>query len=88
MTSDAYEHSFMPEGINRMRKRTCIYLDVEQHEKLLILNTKTGAPIAEIVRRAINAHLSQFKEVEEEWAKRKVRDREPRQAKKSKGGKL
>jgi len=39
--------------------RTALFLREEQLEKLLILSEKTGAPIAELVRRAIDKYLQE-----------------------------
>jgi hypothetical protein len=38
-------------------KRTALFLKEQQLEKLQALSRKTGAPIAELVRRAIDAYL-------------------------------
>lgn len=38
-------------------KRTALFLRPEQLEKLSALSKKTGAPIAELIRRAIDAYL-------------------------------
>lgn len=38
-------------------KRTALFLKPEQLEKLAALSQKTGAPIAELIRRAIDAYL-------------------------------
>jgi Ribbon-helix-helix domain len=38
-------------------KRTALFLKEQQLEKLHKLSRKTGAPIAELVRRAIDAYL-------------------------------
>ena len=38
-------------------RRTALFLKEEQLEKLQTLSEKTGAPIAELVRRAIDAYL-------------------------------
>jgi predicted DNA-binding protein len=38
-------------------KRTAIFLRPDQLEKLGKLSQKTGAPVAELVRRAIDAYL-------------------------------
>ncbi len=38
-------------------KRTALFLREEQLKKLAQLSAKTGAPIAELVRRAIDAYL-------------------------------
>ncbi|MFZ0739170.1 MAG: ribbon-helix-helix domain-containing protein [Candidatus Acidiferrales bacterium] len=38
-------------------KRTALFLKEEQIEKLQKLSDKTGAPVAELVRRAIDKYL-------------------------------
>jgi len=38
-------------------KRTALFLKEEQIAKLLKLSEKTGAPVAELVRRAIDKYL-------------------------------
>ena len=38
-------------------KRTALFLKEQQLEKLQTLSRETGAPIAELVRRAIDAYL-------------------------------
>jgi hypothetical protein len=38
-------------------KRTALFLKEQQLEKLQTLSRKTGAPLAELVRRAIDAYL-------------------------------
>jgi predicted DNA-binding protein len=38
-------------------KRTALFLKEAQLKKLLILSHKTGAPIAELIRRAIDKYL-------------------------------
>jgi predicted DNA-binding protein len=38
-------------------ERTALFLKEQQLEKLQTLSRKTGAPIAELVRRAIDAYL-------------------------------
>ena len=43
------------------RVRTNIYLDRKQKESLDKLSAKTGAPVAELIRRAINAYLGSRK---------------------------
>jgi predicted DNA-binding protein len=40
-------------------KRTALFLKEEQIKKLLALSDKTGAPVAELVRRAIDKYLKQ-----------------------------
>jgi predicted DNA-binding protein len=46
-------------GGNPMRKKTRlnIYLEPPQKEKLDKLSKKTGAPLSELVRRAVEAYL-------------------------------
>ena len=43
--------------ISMLMRRTALFLKEEQLEKLQTLSEKTGAPIAELVRRAIDAYL-------------------------------
>jgi predicted DNA-binding protein len=43
--------------ISMLMKRTALFLKEEQLEKLQTLSDKTGAPIAELVRRAIDVYL-------------------------------
>jgi predicted DNA-binding protein len=38
-------------------KRTALFLRPDQLEKLEAISKKTGAPIAELIRRAIDAYL-------------------------------
>jgi len=38
-------------------KRTALFLKEEQLNKLLKLSEKTGAPVAELVRRAVDGYL-------------------------------
>jgi predicted DNA-binding protein len=40
-----------------LMKRTALFLKEQQLAKLQKLSEKTGAPIAELVRRAIDVHL-------------------------------
>jgi predicted DNA-binding protein len=40
-------------------KRTALFLKEEQIKKLLMLSSKTGAPVAELVRRAIDRYLQE-----------------------------
>jgi predicted DNA-binding protein len=44
-----------------MRRRTNIYLNVAQLAKLKAIAKKTGAPVSELVRRAIDAYLKKKK---------------------------
>jgi hypothetical protein len=47
----AFVLSYMP------MRRTALFLKEQQLEKLQKLSKKTGAPVAELVRRAIDAYL-------------------------------
>jgi predicted DNA-binding protein len=38
-------------------KRTALFLKEEQLQKLNARSTETGAPVAELIRRAIDAYL-------------------------------
>lgn len=38
-------------------KQVNVYLTHEQHEKLRSLKEKTGAPVSELIRRAIDQYL-------------------------------
>jgi hypothetical protein len=38
-------------------KRTALFLKEDQLKKLLVLSDKTGAPVAELIRRAIDEYL-------------------------------
>ena len=38
-------------------KATRVYLKTEQIKKLATMSKKTGAPVAELIRRAIDAYL-------------------------------
>jgi predicted DNA-binding protein len=40
-----------------LMRRTALFLKEQQLKKLQTLSQKTGAPIAELVRRAIDAYL-------------------------------
>jgi len=40
-----------------LMKRTALFLKEQQLKKLQKLSEKTGAPVAELVRRAIDAYL-------------------------------
>jgi predicted DNA-binding protein len=42
-------------------KRTALFLKTEQVKKLQSLSEKTGAPVAELIRRAIDAYLQSRK---------------------------
>ncbi|MGB8786040.1 MAG: ribbon-helix-helix domain-containing protein [Candidatus Acidiferrales bacterium] len=41
----------------RMKDRTNIYLRPDQMKRLKALNKKTGAPVAELIRRAVDEYL-------------------------------
>jgi predicted DNA-binding protein len=47
----------MPVCYYVVMKRTALFLKEEQLKKLLVLSEKTGAPIAELIRRAIDKYL-------------------------------
>ncbi len=40
-----------------VKTRMNVYLDAAQKEKLERISEKTGAPVAELIRRAIDAYL-------------------------------
>jgi predicted DNA-binding protein len=40
-------------------KRTALFLKTEQVKKLQLLSEKTGAPVAELIRRAIDKYLQE-----------------------------
>jgi predicted DNA-binding protein len=40
-------------------KRTALFLKEDQLKKLLILSDRTGAPVAELIRRAIDNYLQE-----------------------------
>jgi predicted DNA-binding protein len=40
-------------------KRTALFLKEEQINKLLKLSEKTGAPVAELIRRAVDRYLQE-----------------------------
>jgi predicted DNA-binding protein len=39
------------------KEKTCLYLDKDDLKKLKIISKVTGAPVAELVRRAIKKYL-------------------------------
>ena len=47
----------MPVCYYVVMKRTALFLKEEQLKKLLALSDKTGAPVAELIRRAIDKYL-------------------------------
>jgi predicted DNA-binding protein len=40
-------------------KRTALFLKTDQVEKLQLLSGRTGAPVAELIRRAIDKYLQE-----------------------------
>jgi predicted DNA-binding protein len=44
-----------------MKHRTNIYLTPDQVKRLKALNERTGAPVAELVRRAVDEYLKKRK---------------------------
>jgi predicted DNA-binding protein len=40
-------------------KRTALFLKAEQVKKLQVLSEKTGAPVSELIRRAIDGYLKE-----------------------------
>ena len=42
-------------------KQVLVYLTHEQHEKLQKLKAKTGAPVSELIRRAVEKYLKTAK---------------------------
>jgi predicted DNA-binding protein len=48
---------YMPVCYSMLMRRTALFLKEQQLEKLQKLSEKTGAPVAELVRRAIDAYL-------------------------------
>jgi predicted DNA-binding protein len=47
----------MPIGYDMHMKRTALFVKEDQLKKLLILSDRTGAPVAELIRRAIDKYL-------------------------------
>ena len=50
---------YMPIGYDICMKRTALFLKEDQLKKLLILSERTGAPVAELIRRAIDGYLQE-----------------------------
>jgi predicted DNA-binding protein len=46
------------------KEKTCLYLDKDDLKKLKIISEVTGAPVAELVRRAIKKYLEKEKTYE------------------------
>jgi predicted DNA-binding protein len=40
-------------------KRTALFLKTDQAKKLQVLSRRTGAPVAELIRRAIDKYLQE-----------------------------
>ena len=53
----AYGHIYAYLPLYMLMKRTALFLKEQQSAKLQTLSEKTGAPVAELVRRAIDAYL-------------------------------
>ena len=51
--------TYMPVWYYVPMKRTALFLKEEQLKKLLALSEKTGAPVAELIRRAIDKYLQE-----------------------------
>ena len=49
----------MPVWHHMVMKRTALFLKEEQIKKLQKLSEKTGAPVAELIRRAIDRYLQE-----------------------------
>jgi predicted DNA-binding protein len=49
----------MPIGYHIYMKRTALFLKEVQIKKLKVLSDKTGAPVAELIRRAIEKYLQE-----------------------------
>ena len=50
---------YMPVWYGMTMKRTALFLKTEQVNKLQVLSDKTGAPVAELIRRAIDMYLKE-----------------------------
>ena len=50
---------YMPIWHYMSMKRTALFLKEEQLKKLSALSEKTGAPVAELIRRAIDRYLQE-----------------------------
>jgi predicted DNA-binding protein len=49
----------MPTWYYVAMKRTALFLKEDQIKKLQVLSDKTGAPLAELIRRAIDKYLQE-----------------------------
>ena len=54
-----HEHIGMMVVYYRGMERTALWLKEEQLKKLRALSAKTGAPVAELIRRAIDKYLQE-----------------------------
>ncbi len=50
---------YMPVCYLLYMKRTALFLKTDQVKKLQTLSEKTGAPVAELIRRAIDKYLQE-----------------------------
>ena len=55
----AYGHIGIHVILCMIMKRTALFLEEDQRKKLLALSEKTGAPVAELIRRAIDKYLQE-----------------------------
>lgn len=49
----------MPIGYYKYMRRTALFLKEAQLKKLKVLSDRTGAPVAELIRRAIDRYLKE-----------------------------
>jgi Ribbon-helix-helix domain len=49
--------TYMPVWYRVVVKRTALFLKEEQVKKLQVLSDKTGAPVSELIRRAVDEYL-------------------------------
>jgi len=54
---EPYVHTYAYMLSYMLMKRTALFLKQQQLEKLQKLSEKTGAPVAELIRRSIDAYL-------------------------------
>lgn len=52
-----YMQSSKAKDVDENFQRTALFFRREQMEKLQLLSSATGAPVAELVRRAVDAYL-------------------------------
>jgi predicted DNA-binding protein len=60
-------HRCMPACYGVAMKRTALFLKERQLQRLQLLCDRTGAPVAELVRRAIDLYLEKTEKEEEEY---------------------